>query len=78
MSKIAFTVERIVEDINCNPKRRTTKAYTLEGTKDDVLEWFEDTYRDDSPVEKGLEPNTYWLSKATATGYINYKLTIKG
>ena len=77
MHKMKFTVERIVENANGKIVRTSTKTYTLDGDLDDVLDWFEDTYRDDTPIDKGTEPNTYFLSKATNTGFITYKLTIK-
>ena len=53
----------------------SAKAYTFnpEATKDDILDWFEDNYRDDSPIDKNYD-GSYVLTKTTGTGYVNYIL----
>ena len=71
--KITLTTVR--ENFDLKVLSKKTKAYTFnpEATKDDILDWFEDNYRDDSPIEKNYD-GSYVLTKVTGTGYVNYIL----
>ena len=51
-----ITITTVRENFDMKVLSRKTKAYTFssEATKDDILDWFEDTYRDDSPLRGTL------------------------
>ena len=75
MKKIQFQITKVIEDENGNPKRKTSRKYVAKAgvSTDDILEWFEDTYRDDSPISKNFDGG-YHLTRATDTGYVTYIL----
>lgn len=70
-----ITITTVRENFDMKVLSRKTKAYTFnpEATKDDILDWFEDNYRDDSPAERNFD-GSYVLTKTTSTGYATYIL----
>lgn len=74
MNAIMISLTTIKENVDGNPTRKTIRRYKFKDcTKDDVLEWFEDKYRDDSPMEKNWD-GTYLLTRATSSGFTTYCL----
>lgn len=71
--KIQLTIVRENFDLKVLSKKIRIYTFKEGATKDDVLEWFEDQYRDDSPIDKNYD-GSYVLVKVTDTGYTNYIL----
>ena len=71
--KIQLTIVRENFDLKVLSKKIRIYTFKDGATKDDVLEWFEDQYRDDSPIDKNYD-GSYVRVKVTDTGYTNYIL----
>lgn len=70
-----ITITTVRENFDLKVLSRKTKVYAFnpEATKDDILDWFEDNYRDDSPIDKNYD-GSYVLTKTIGTGYVTYIL----
>lgn len=74
MNAIKIALTTIKENVDGNPIRKTIRHYQFKDcTKDDVLEWFEDKYREDSAMEKNWD-GTYSLTRTTSQGFTTYSL----